>query len=116
MRETLKLFVGDQPNKSSAEYKRSKIYHMTILGGHLDDIVNKELFFLGEGESVDSLGPHNSTNTDEKETGVVEDPVNHASPLVNPQTVVQVEHLLPLLQLLVSWVTQPGLSTACFVI
>ena len=102
MRETLKLFVGDQPNKSSAEYKRSKIYHMTIVGGYLIHIDTKKLFFLGEGQRVDSLNPHNSANSDEEESGVVDDPVRHASSLVNPQTVVKVEHLLSLLQLLVS--------------
>ena len=56
------------------------------------------------------MAPKDSTNTDEKETRVVEDSVNHPSPLVNPQTVVQVEHLLPLLQLLVTYVIQPDMS------
>ena len=72
-------------------------------GGHLVHISNRDLFFLGEGQSVDSLDPEDSANSDEEKRKVVEEAVNHAAPLVNPQPIIQVEHLLPLLQLFVSW-------------
>lgn len=61
-----------------------------------------KLIFLGEGESVDSLAPQHSTHHQQQHGGVHEDGVHHAAPLVHPQSVVQVEHLLLLLQLLVS--------------
>ena len=68
----------------------------------ITSIWGSQLFFLGESKSVDGLDPKDSANNHEKHCRVYEDRVDHAPPLVHPQTVIQVEHLLLLLHHLVS--------------
>ena len=58
--------------------------------------------FLGEGQAVDSFEPVGATNEDEGDAGVVQHAVLHPAPLVNSQAIVNIEHLLIVLQIGVS--------------
>merc|ERR1719300_947320 len=58
--------------------------------------------FLGESEFIDSLNPEGSTNYDKSQASVVKNSVSKTSSLVDPETVVEVEHLLLLFQGIIS--------------
>ena len=64
--------------------------------------VLKDLF-LGEGHAVDSFGPVGATDEDEGDAGVVQHAVLHTAPLVDSQAIVNIEQLLIVLQIGVSW-------------
>merc|ERR1719300_1162117 len=58
--------------------------------------------FLGESEFIDSLNPEGSTNDDKSQASVVQKSVSKSSSLVDPESVVKVEHLLLLFQGIIS--------------
>merc|ERR1719391_1726130 len=61
------------------------------------------LVLRGEGYLVDGLDPHDAAHDDQQSREVVHDLVAHASPLVDPETVVNGPHLLLLLQLSIAF-------------
>ena len=55
--------------------------------------------FLGEGHGVDILGPESTSDNAEQGREIVQHLIHGSSPLVDPKSVVNLEHLLLLLQL-----------------
>jgi len=89
-------------NHDKGRNKSLDIY-VALLNYKIDSTTKvKRLFSLREDQTIENAEVFQETNEENKQGGIVQNTVSHASSLVNSETIINIEHLLLLFYLGIS--------------